>query len=69
MPNEKQAILFNKNKWTEPEVEQYLLDNNIHKIKPIHVTDNFYRVRLHVPNFRQYFTTKEKKGIKYVIGY
>jgi len=64
-----QAILFDKNKWNLEKVENYIKQKNIVKIKPVHETSNYYRVRLHLPNFDNYITTHEKNGIRYVIGF
>lgn len=64
-----QSILFNNKKWSELEVENYIRENNIKKLKPIHSTDNYFRVRVHKPEFDSYMTTHEKNGIRYVIGF
>jgi hypothetical protein len=64
-----QAILFNKNKWTMPEVENYIKDKNIKLLKKIHETSNYYRCRIHTPDFKNYMTTPEHHGIRYVVGF
>lgn len=64
-----QALLFDKHYYNINDVNDYLKNHNLKKLKPYHITDNYIRVRLIDPNkFTHYFTLEKKKGIKMIIG-
>ena len=66
-----QAILFDKTIYDEKKAAKWLKDHKIHPIKEVHVTENYYRYRLKVPDEDKYrYRTDDlKNGIKYIIGY
>ena len=50
-----QALLFHKEYFTIPEVNQFLRRNNIQPIKDIHTTNTYYRCRLIQPDYKKYY--------------
>jgi hypothetical protein len=44
-----QALLFDKNHFTEKSAEKWINDHDYRPIKPMHETENYYRYRLHTP--------------------
>lgn len=63
-----QAILFNKDSWTEDSAENYLFRHKFHPIKPVHKTTNFLRYRLRLPRSdTKYFTKKLNNDVLLII--
>jgi hypothetical protein len=44
-----QAVLFNKDKWSTNSAKLWLKKHGYKPIKRAHMTENFYRYRLHEP--------------------
>ena len=63
-----QALIFSKEKFTRRQVNNWLVRNNIQKLKPIHTTFKTYRVRLLQPNYNKYYyrTGTLQQGLKCV---
>ena len=49
-----QAYLFSKDVYTKRDVKHFLERNNIIPIKHMHITKNYYRIRVLTPNYRKY---------------
>jgi|ERR1700744_3905187 len=65
-----QAILFDRNYWTDRKARSWLQSHNHIPIKPVHTTSNFLRYRLSEPNSRtRYRTIILGNRIKAIIGY
>lgn len=63
-----QAILFNKNFYTEKRAEAYLKKHK-HPYTSVRTTKNFFRYRLRDPkDYSGFFTKKVSKNIIYIIG-
>jgi hypothetical protein len=69
--NHAQAYIFDKTMFTIRQVNQFLQRNNIEKLKPIHTTMRYYRVRVAQPDYKHYFykTITISKGIKMIYAY
>ena len=69
--NHVQAYIFDKNVFTKRQVDQFLSRNNIQKLKPIHTTMRYYRVRVEQPDYKKFFyrTITISKGIKMIYAY
>jgi len=66
--NHAQAYIFDKNIFTIRQVNHFLQRNNIEKLKPIHTTRQYYRIRVTEPDYKHYFykTITLNKGIKMI---
>ena len=63
-----QAILFDKDKYTNAQANAWLKKNGYNKIKPLHVTDNYRRARLVEPTGREHYRTKKiNNDIKMIV--
>lgn len=63
-----QAILFEKSKWSLIAARKWLLEHNIHPIKPVHSTNSLYRFRLITPQINaKYHTRKIGSGIMLIL--
>ena len=68
--NDAQAILFNKNMWSEKDAKNALNSLDLHPIKEVHITKNYLRYRIKSPKlFKSFRTEKYDNGIDIVIGY
>lgn len=65
-----QAILFDKKKWTKQSSHHWIRTHNFKPIKPVHITDRYYRYRLvnPYPHYR-YITETIDNGIKFILYY
>ena len=50
-----QAILFNRDYFNQRQATAWLKRNNLHKIKPYHITNKFIRARLLQPDYNHYY--------------
>lgn len=50
MPKVVQAVLFNKNYWRTEHCRKWLREHNFDPIKPVHITDKYFRYRINEPN-------------------
>lgn len=65
----KQAILFDKKKYSLNKANKWLKDHNYKPIKKVHETSNNYRFRLNKPNKNAKYKTKEiSDGIKLILN-
>jgi hypothetical protein len=65
-----QAILFDRNYWTDSKAKTWLRNHNYSPIKPVHTTNNYLRYRLTEPsNHIRYRTIVLGNRIKAVVGY
>lgn len=63
-----QAILFDRNYWNLKEISSFLVKHNLYPIKKVHLTKQYYRVRLRKPNKqKEYRTKKIEEGLKFII--
>ena len=63
-----QAILFDKHHWTFNKIAEFLVEHDFNPIKKMHITDNYYRIRLRKPNkTKKYRTKKINDGLKFII--
>ena len=70
MPSHIQSVLFDIHKWTPSHAKEWLRNNNLHPIKPVHKTLNFMRYRIEKPeHFHRFRIKKVKGGIEFVIGF
>ena len=70
MPSHIQSVIFKKSGWTTSSARQWLRRNQIHPIKHVHVTKNYYRYRTTEPEIYKRFTMLSvSPTIKFVIGW
>ena len=55
MPSNIQSLLFDRTVFTKRDVENFLKRNNILPIKPMHITQKYYRCRLLNPNYSKFY--------------
>ena len=63
-----QAVLFPKH-YSLLQIRNFLNEHNLKKLKPIHETMRFKRVRILEPTFKKYSTKRLSNGVDLVIGY
>jgi hypothetical protein len=49
-----QALLFNRDVFSVRQANNFLIRNNIEKLKPFHITNKYIRARLLTPNYKKY---------------
>ena len=65
-----QAILFDRQYYNFKDIVSFLAQHNLHPIKKVHLTKQYYRVRLRRPNHQKQYRTKNiKKGLKFIIEF
>ena len=64
-----QSVIFEKDKYTVPEAMAYLKHHNLKPIKAPHITENYIRMRVDMPHFKNYITKSMGDGIKAIIGF
>jgi hypothetical protein len=70
MPSNIQAVLFDIQKFNEKDINDWLKKNNFKKIKKIHKTKKYLRVRIVDPKrFKKFRIKKTKTGIDFIIGF
>ena len=63
-----QSVIFDKNMWSSKSSSVWLMQHNLHPIKRMHETNNYYRYRLMEPdNTKKYTTYNIGNGIKLII--
>ncbi len=69
MAGELQSILFDKEIYTPKYITKWLKAHNLRLDKPLHETDNYYRVRIRNPeNYESFRTKKITPYLYFVIG-
>jgi hypothetical protein len=71
-----QAMIFRKNPryandptWTTRDAELYMNMHDIHPIKPVHETVNFYRYRITDPkSYKKIYSIDHNNGILSIVG-
>jgi hypothetical protein len=70
MSSEVTAAMFDKNRWSKQEAENWLMSHNLTPIKNVHETDNYYRYRMKNPKgYHMMRTKKLNDGINLIIGF
>lgn len=65
-----QAILFNKNMWNYNMAINWIEEHNFYPIKPVDITNRFYRFRIRDPKqFNKLRIKKTKDGIDFIFGF
>ena len=61
MSGKIQSVLFSKTKYTKERANKWLVKHQLHKLKPFHETEHFYRARIREPDeFKRFITIKHK---------
>lgn len=70
-----QALIFRKTPtrddpaWSLDDIDRYLSAYDIHPIKPMHETANFYRYRISDPRlYKKIYTQKVAPGLLAIVG-
>lgn len=65
-----QAVLFDRNYWDLKQTFEWLYNHHIYPMKKAHITNNYIRYRIQLPNkFNRLRTISTNDGIKFIIGY
>lgn len=66
-----QAVIFDKFIWTTALARKFLKKHKFKPIKKVHITDRYYRYRLHNPKKFSRMRTKSvpKWHLKFIIGF
>lgn len=65
-----QSILFDKNYWNIRNIVDFLYDHDFEPIKGMHITNNYYRVRIKHPLKNKSYRTKNiSEGLKFIIEF
>jgi hypothetical protein len=65
-----QAILFDKDYWNVKLIVDFLHEHKFKPIKKMHITDQYYRIRIRNPLKTKRYRTKEiMPGLKFIIEY
>lgn len=69
--SEIHSVLFDNTKWTMTEARYWLKQSKLKPIKRVHITDKYYRYRIHDPRIYKRFITKKitKQGLIFIIGF
>jgi hypothetical protein len=65
-----QAVLFDRDLWTQKKAVIYLTHYDLRPIKQVHVTADFYRYRILPPqSFTHFKTIRYLNGVRLLVGY
>jgi hypothetical protein len=65
-----QSVIFDKKHFTISKALNYLKRYGLKNIKPPHITDNYIRMRIEQPIYKNYITKEASdSGVKYIVGF
>lgn len=64
-----QSVIFDKDKYSIMEANEYLKHHHLKPIKKAHITEHYIRMRVDLPHYKHYMTKNIGDGIKAIIGF
>jgi len=66
-----QAVIFDNDVFKSENAREWLKKHYLRPIKPVHLTENYWRYRIQEPNYEvyRYITHTIDNGIKFIIGF